>query len=93
MLSGLMSPCRRAGDHPGIGPYATVKGCESGLLAVAFQHLVAGSRDLGTILLKARQDGEIALVDHRAAEALHVAGAGRLLLRRAAALLLGEGLR
>src|SRR3954468_7671657 len=93
MLSGLTSPCRRAGDHPGIGPCATVKGCESGLLPVAFQHLVAGRRDLGTILLKARQDCEIALVDHRAAEALHVARTSLLLLRRSAALLLSEGIR
>ena len=93
MLSGLISPGRRAGNHPGIGPCATVKECESGLLAVVFQHLVASRRDLGTILLKASQDGEVALIDHRAAEALHVAGAGLLLLRRSAAFWLGEGLR
>src|SRR5258708_17498141 len=64
-----------------------------GLLAVGFQHLVAGRRDLGAVLLQAGQDGEIALIDHRAAEALHVTGTGLLLLGRSAALLLGEGIR
>jgi hypothetical protein len=88
-----MSPCRRAGNHTGIGPCATVKGCESGLLAVVFQNLVAGWRDLGTILLKASQDGEVALIDHRAAEALHVTRTSLLLFRRSAAFWLGEGIR
>ena len=40
---------------------------------------------LGAVLLKAGQNGEIALIDHRAAEALNVARAGLLLVRRAAA--------
>ena len=57
------------------------------LLAVVFQHLIAGLGQFGTVLLKARQNGEIALIDHRTAEALNVARTGLLLLRRAAALL------
>ena len=85
-------PPRPANDA-GNGPCATVNRCGRGLLPVAFQHLVAGRRDLRTILLQAGQDGEIALIDHRAAEALHVTGASLLLLRRSAALLLGEGIR
>jgi hypothetical protein len=64
--------------------------CEYGLslLSVIFQHLIAGLAQFGSILLKASQNGEIALIDHRAAEALNVARASPLLLRRAAALLL-----
>src|SRR5436305_9665178 len=42
-----------------VGPGAKVNSCNSGLLTVVFQDLVAGSRDLGTMLLKARQDGEV----------------------------------
>src|ERR1700686_3225042 len=61
------------------------------LLPVVSQHLIAGPGQLGTILLKASQNREIALIDHRAAKALDVARASPLLLRRAAALLLGEG--
>jgi hypothetical protein len=61
------------------------------LLAVVLEHLIASGGDLRTILLQAGQNGEIALVDHGAAETLHVAGTRLLLLRRAAALLLGEG--
>ncbi len=34
------------------------------LLPVAFQHLVACGRYLGAILLKAGQNGEVALIDH-----------------------------
>jgi hypothetical protein len=58
------------------------------LLSVILQHLIAGLAQFGSILLKASQNGEIALIDHRAAEALNVARACPLLLRRAAALLL-----
>src|SRR3979490_1641949 len=61
------------------------------LLPVVFQHLIAGRGQLGTMLLKAGQNGEVALVDHRAAEALNVARTTRLLLGCAAALLLGDG--
>ncbi|MDP1868140.1 MAG: hypothetical protein Q8L13_17620, partial [Bradyrhizobium sp.] len=39
----------------------------------------------------AGQNGEVALIDDRTAEALNVARTGRLLFRRAAALLLGDG--
>ena len=61
------------------------------LLAVVFQDLIAGQGQPGTVFLKARQNGEIALIDHRAAETLNVARTGLLLLRRAAALRLGDG--
>src|SRR5436305_11639558 len=62
-------------------------GCERGpLLSVGFQHRIAGNGNLGTIFLQARQNGEITLIDHRAAEALHVSRASLLFLRRAAAL-------
>ena len=93
MLSATSSRCR---PRPAIRPEAGLRGgerCEGGLLAVVFQHLIAGRRDLGAVLLQAGQNGEIALIDHRAAEALNVARAGLLLFRRAAALLLGEGVR
>jgi len=74
-------------------PDATVNGFRRGLLAVVLEHHIAGRGDLGTILLQASQDREIALVDHRAAETLHVAGTGLLLVRGAAALLLRKGVR
>jgi hypothetical protein len=61
------------------------------LLAVVFQHLIAGNGQLRTMLLEASQNGEIALIDHRTAVTLNVARAGGLLLGRAAALLLGDG--
>jgi hypothetical protein len=65
---------------------------QPGLLPVVLQNLIAGRRDLGAILLEAGQNGEIALVDYRTAEALHVTGTGLLFVRGAAALL-GEGIR
>src|SRR5262245_62169741 len=69
------------------GPFATRQGqC---LLSVTLEHLVAGSADLGAVLLQAGQDDEIALIDHRTAMALHVARAG-LLVVGGAALRLGE---
>src|SRR3974390_321152 len=63
------------------------------LLAVVFQHPVAGSADLGAIVLQTGQNGEITLVHQVTAEALHVARAGFLFRGRAAALhlLLREG--
>ena len=61
------------------------------LLAVVFQHLIAGLGQLGAVLLQAGQDGEVALIDDRAAEALNVARTGRLLFRRTAALLRERG--
>lgn len=60
------------------------------LLAVVFQHLIAGLGQFGTILLQTGQNGEIALIDHRTAVALNVARTSRLLFRGAAALLLGD---
>jgi hypothetical protein len=58
------------------------------LLPVVFQDLIAGRGDFWPILLKAGQDGQIALIYHRATEALNIARASLLLLRRAATLLL-----
>ena len=66
-------------------------GFSRGLLPVVLQHLVAGFTQLGTILLQAGQNGEIALIDHGAAKTLNVAGTSLLLLRGAAALLLSDG--
>src|ERR1700729_3675004 len=56
------------------------------LLTVALQNLVAGRADLGTVLLQAGQDHEIALIDHGTAEFLHVARTGLLLRLRTAVL-------
>jgi hypothetical protein len=61
------------------------------LLSVVLQHLIAGLGYLGAILLQASQNGEIALIDHRTAVALNVTRTGCLLLRRAAAWLVGDG--
>src|SRR3981081_3710783 len=92
MLYGLLGPARDARHRAENGSSARVNGRERRLLAVVLQYQVAGGTDLGTMFLEAREDGEIALVDHRTAELLHVAGAGLLLLRRSAARLLrGEG--
>ena len=57
------------------------------LLTVVGQHLAAGFSQLRTILLKARQNDEVALVHQRSAETRDVARAGLLLIRRAATLL------
>src|SRR6266850_2458135 len=91
MLYGLLNPARDTRHRAENGFSARVNGRERGLLAVALEDLVAGGADLGTMFLQTRQDGEIALVDHRTAELLHIAGTGLLFLRRSAALLLGEG--
>src|SRR6185436_19629190 len=88
---GCLAPPVTRVIEPKMAFSARVNGREPRLLAVALQNLVAGGTDLGTMLLEAGQDGEIAMVDHRTAELLHVTGAGLLLLRRSAALLLGEG--
>jgi hypothetical protein len=61
------------------------------LLPVVFEHLIAGLRQLRTILLKASQNREVTLIYHFAAVALYIARTGRLLFCRAAALLLGDG--
>jgi hypothetical protein len=55
------------------------------------QHLVAVRAYLWTVLLKARQNDEIALIHQRAAKLLNVAGAGFLLLVRATVLTLALG--
>jgi len=93
MFYGLVGPVSHAEKRAGNRPAATVNADEARLLAVVLQNLIAGRRNLGAVLLQARQDGEIALIDHRTAEALHVARAGLLLIGGAAALLLGEGIR
>jgi hypothetical protein len=92
MLSGVSSHAAAQAIEPETGPCATVNRSERGLLPVVLQHLIAGRRDLGAILLQAGQDGEITLIDHRTTEALHVTGASLLLIRCSAALL-GEGIR
>src|ERR1700738_4357563 len=88
MLSAISRRAPRRPNQANNGLAAATIGCR--LLAVVFQHLIAGRGQLGTILLQASQNGEIALIDHRAAETLHVARARLLLVRRAAALL-GDG--
>ncbi|BAC48265.1 bll3000 [Bradyrhizobium diazoefficiens USDA 110] len=69
------------------GPGAALVGQWPSLLVVVLQNLVAGLRDLGPVLLQAGQDGEIALIDDRTAELLHIARAGLLLGVRATPLL------
>src|SRR4029453_8415390 len=71
-----------------------LSGAGRALLAVVLENLVAGRADLRAVFLEAGQDGEIALVNHRTAELLHVAVTGLLLLRCSAPRwlrLLGEG--
>ena len=58
------------------------------LLPVVGQNLVAGLGQLGTVLLKAVQNDEVAVIHHRATVFLHVVGTGLLLLGRSAVLLL-----
>ena len=55
------------------------------------QHLVAGFGQLRTILLKARQNDEVALVHQRSAKTRDVARARFLLIGRTATRLLGDG--
>src|SRR5258705_9988756 len=94
MLYGPVCRFRRARDRAENGPSAGLTDESGVLLAVVLEDLVAGCTYLGSMFLEARQNGEVALVDHRAAVLLDVAGTGLLLLRRSAALLLlGEGFR
>jgi hypothetical protein len=62
-----------------------------GLLAVVLQHHVASLGQLGAVLLQAGENGEVALIDHRTAVTLNIAGTGRLLLGRSATLLRDGG--
>src|SRR5882724_8976531 len=55
-------------------PSAELTDESRGLLPVVLENLVAGRTYLGTMFLEAGQDGEIALVDHRTAVLLDVAG-------------------
>ncbi|PJG57042.1 hypothetical protein CVM73_01110 [Bradyrhizobium forestalis] len=84
-----LSMAALGGSGPKSGSGSAFGGQWPSLLVVVLQDLVAGLRDLGPILLQAGQDGEIALVDDRTAELLHIAGAG-LLLGVGATPLLGE---
>ena len=62
------------------------------LLPVGSQHQIAGLGQFGTMLLKASQDSEVALIHHQSAVALDVARASLLLFRcTATLLLLGDG--
>src|SRR5207302_4486468 len=87
----FLANSRGAGMRPITGPRRGLREASAALLPVVFQHLIAGRGQLGTMFLKAGQNGEVALLDHRAAEALNVARTSRLFLRRAAALLLCDG--
>src|SRR6266480_4765113 len=60
-VSHIAGPPRRRSDAGAV------------LLIVVLQHLGACRAQLGTILLKARQDGEVTLIDHRAAVTLDIA--------------------
>jgi hypothetical protein len=57
------------------------------LLPVAYQDLIAGMGQLGTIVLQAGQHGKVVLIHHGATVFLNIAGAGLLFLRCAGALL------
>ena len=92
MLYGLNSPARDARHRAENGYPRWRTDASRALLAVVLENLVAGRADLGPMFLEARQNGEVALVDDRAAVLLDVAGTGLLLVCRSAALLLlGEG--
>src|ERR1700749_577931 len=78
MLSAM---ARRPGPKPGIKPVTARRG----LLVVVLEHLIVGLGNLRAILLQARQDGEVALIDHLAAKVLNIARTRGLLLRGAAA--------
>src|SRR5665213_2340449 len=88
MLSAMACRPEPHRARPVTAPAAATAGC--GLLAVVLEHQIAGLGNLRTVLLQAGQDREVALIDHLAAEALDVARTGRLFLRSAAALLLGD---
>jgi hypothetical protein len=84
MLSAMARKFRQRPNQADKRPVTVMIGRESRLLPVAFQHLIAGSADLGAILLKAAENTEVALIYHCTAMALHIAGTGLLLVRRAA---------
>src|SRR5712671_6941610 len=77
--------------RPIIGRQRQLSDARAVLLVVVFEHLGASGTQLGTILLKAGQDGEIALIDDGAAELLDIAVASLLLLGCAAARRFGDG--
>jgi hypothetical protein len=93
---GHIGPTRRWASAGGLQRYREQRrlgSSKADLLPVINQHLVAVRAYLWTVLLKARQNNEIALIHQRAAKLLNVAGAGFLLLIRATvlALALGKG--
>ena len=84
---------RQTPAAPGNGRRQAFEGGSLGvLLAVIDQDLIAGLGQLGAILLKAIQNGEVRFVHDGTAKFLNVVSAGLLLLRRSAMLLLlGDG--
>jgi hypothetical protein len=84
MLSAIARKFRPRLNQADSGPVAAITGCEAVLLPVVSEHLIAGSADLGAMLLKAAENTEVALIYHCTAMALHIAGTGLLLVRRAA---------
>jgi hypothetical protein len=87
MLSAIVSQTLAVSYEAEKRPAAAIARFEAQpLLPVGLQDLIAGHRQLWTILLKAGKNGEIALINHWTAIALNVARTSRLLLRRAAAL-------
>jgi hypothetical protein len=84
MLSAIARRFRPRPNQADNRPAAPIIGCEAVLLPVVSQHLIAGSADLGAILLKAGENTEVALTYHCTAMALHVTRTGLLLVGRAA---------
>jgi hypothetical protein len=80
----LLADSARARISPTTGLQRRLSDVSAVLLPVVSQHLIAGSADLGAILLKAGENTEVALTYHCTAMALHVTGTGLLLVRRAA---------
>src|SRR6266478_2665649 len=70
-----LPPAAGPGTHPEPPSMGDDRTRTRSLLSVGLQHRIACRRNLGTILLQARQNGEVTLIDDRAAEALHVARA------------------
>jgi hypothetical protein len=82
MLSAIARKFRPRPNHADNRPAAP--DVSAVLLPVVSEHLFAGSADLGAMLLKAAENTEVALIYHCTAMALHIAGTGLLLVRRAA---------
>jgi hypothetical protein len=76
--------CSQIPPAPESGLQRRLSDVSAVLLPVVSQHLIAGSADLGAILLKAGENTEVALTYHCTAMALHVTRTGLLLVGRAA---------